>query len=425
MAGTTLKDIVVGVIGLGYVGLPLAITFSKHFSVIGFDVDEDRIKHLCGALDHTGEVESEALLETTAQFTSSPADLNKVNFFIVTVPTPVDKFNIPNLDPLRIATLTVGAALKFGDFVVYESTVYPGATEEICVPLLEKSSGLCFNKDFFVGYSPERINPGDKSKNLTDIVKVTSGSTPQAANFIDEVYGEIITAGTKKASNIRIAEAAKVIENVQRDVNIALVNEFALLFNRMGISTSEVLEVASTKWNFLHFTPGLVGGHCIGVDPYYLTYKSQEVGFHPALVCAGRRINDCMAAWYADFIAGNLRNLRMYERDLRGLVLGLTFKENCPDVRNSKSPEVCEKLADFGYLIDVFDPHVHDQFINFRTDRITLLDNLEDRSYDFVVVLVSHSAFVNDDRLTRIYQETNVIFDLKSAIPETYQPIRL
>src|SRR5579872_3108521 len=347
----------IGIVGLGYVGLPLAVEFGKHFETIGFDVKSARIAELKAGRDSTLEVSKAGLKEATRlTYTTDLADLKRCQVFIVTVPTPIDGYKRPDLTPLERASDSVGKVLKVGDVIIYESTVYPGCTEEVCVPILERVSGLKFNRDFFVGYSPERINPGDKEHRLTTIKKVTSGSTPEVAEFVDQLYSRIIKAGTHRASSIRVAEAAKVIENTQRDVNIALINELALIFNRLGIDTEEVLNAAGTKWNFLPFRPGLVGGHCIGVDPYYLTHKAQEIGYNPEMILAGRRLNDNMSLYVAGEITKLMARKRIHVNGCRALVLGITFKENCPDIRNSKVVDVIRELQKFGAQVDVHDP---------------------------------------------------------------------
>src|SRR5210317_1831051 len=355
-----IKDIRIGIVGLGYVGLPLAVEFGKLYPTVGFDIHEGRVAELKGGTDSTLECSSEELAEAShLTYTSNVDDFADCNFYIVTVPTPIGDSNRPLLTPLRAASDTLGGVLKKDDIVVYESTVYPGATEEFCVPLLEKGSGLTMNKDFFIGYSPERINPGDKEHRLPSILKVTSGSTPEVAEFVDQVYRSIITAGTHRASSIRVAEAAKVIENTQRDVNIALINELAMIFERIGIDTEEVLEAAGTKWNFLPFRPGLVGGHCIGVDPYYLTYKAQAVGYIPDVILAGRRINSNMGVYVADELVKAMLQREMQPNGSRILIMGLTFKENCPDVRNSKVVDIYNELTNYGAQVDVHDPWVN------------------------------------------------------------------
>ncbi|MBI3482881.1 MAG: nucleotide sugar dehydrogenase [Bacteroidetes bacterium] len=347
----------IGIIGLGYVGLPLAVEFGKIIDTVGFDINQTRIEELQRGVDRTLEVESIELNDTKhLTFSSKPNDLKSINHFIVTVPTPVDEFHVPDLRPLQSASKTVGSVLKKGDIVIYESTVYPGCTEEICVPILEKESGLIFNKDFFAGYSPERINPGDKQHRLPNIKKITSGSTPDIAEKVDHLYKKIIKAGTHKASSLKVAEAAKVIENCQRDLNIAFVNELALIFHRMGIDTHAVLEAASTKWNFLPFKPGMVGGHCIGVDPYYLTYKAESLGYHPEVILSGRKINDNMAVYIANDVIKLMAKNQLPIHGGKVLVLGLTFKENCPDIRNSKVVDLIRELSSFGTQVDIYDP---------------------------------------------------------------------
>src|SRR5690242_16958850 len=347
----------IGIVGLGYVGLPLAVEFGKHFDTTGFDVKKSRIAELEAGKDSTLETtRAELKAATQLRFTSDLADLKRCRVFIVTVPTPIDEYKRPDLTPLERASESVGKVLKKDDVVIYESTVYPGCTEEVCVPILERESGMKFNKDFFAGYSPERINPGDKEHRLPTIKKVTSGSTPEVAEFVNDLYSSIITAGTHKASSIKVAEAAKVIENTQRDVNIALINELALIFNRLGIDTEEVLNAAGSKWNFLPFRPGLVGGHCIGVDPYYLTHKAQEIGYHPEMILAGRRLNDNMALHVAAQITRLMGAKRIHVKGARVLVLGITFKENCPDIRNSKVADVVRELGKQGALVEVYDP---------------------------------------------------------------------
>ncbi|MDH3409938.1 MAG: nucleotide sugar dehydrogenase, partial [Gammaproteobacteria bacterium] len=354
-----INNLRVGVIGLGYVGLPLAVEFGKQYTTVGFDVKAARIAELEAGIDSTLEASAEELdAAKHLSFTTDSAKLADCNFYVVTVPTPIGDSNRPLLTPLRNASETLGDVIKKGDVVVYESTVYPGATEEFCVPIIEKGSGLTMNEDFFVGYSPERINPGDKEHRLPSILKVTSGSTREAADFIDGVYQSIITAGTHKASSIKVAEAAKVIENTQRDVNIALINELAMIFERVGIDTEEVLEAAGTKWNFLPFRPGLVGGHCIGIDPYYLTYKAQQLGYHPQMILAGRRINDNMSLYVASQIIKRMVSRGIQLLQARVLILGLTFKENCPDVRNTKVVDIVRELASYGAKVDVCDPWV-------------------------------------------------------------------
>ena len=384
----------IAVIGLGYVGLPLAAAFSEKYEVTGFDVNAARIKELKSGYDRTLELSGEQMkkaIENGMKFSLNLDDIKDCNFFIVTVPTPIDKNKRPDLTPVIKATQSVAKVLKKGDIVVYESTVYPGVTEEICVPLLEQS-GLKFNEDFFCGYSPERINPGDKEHTVTKIKKITSGSTPEVAEKVDEVYRSIITAGTHKAPTIKVAEAAKVIENTQRDINIAFMNELAMIFNKMNIDTNAVLQAAGTKWNFLNFRPGLVGGHCIGVDPYYLTHKAQELGFHPEMILAGRRINDNMGKYAADQVVKLMIKRGVLINSARVLVLGLTFKENCPDIRNSRVIDVIEELRDFGCSVDVYDPWADEAEVK-REYGITPLKSFDEADYDCVVIAVAHDKF--------------------------------
>ena len=384
----------IAVIGLGYVGLPLAAAFSEKYEVTGFDVNAARIEELKSGYDRTLELSAEQMkkaIENGMKFSLNLDDIRGCNFFIVTVPTPIDKNKRPDLTPVVKATQSVAKVLKKGDIVVYESTVYPGVTEEICVPLLEQS-GLKFNEDFFCGYSPERINPGDKEHTVTKIKKITSGSTPEIAQKVDEVYRSIITAGTHKAPTIKVAEAAKVIENTQRDINIAFMNELAMIFNKMNIDTNAVLQAAGTKWNFLNFRPGLVGGHCIGVDPYYLTHKAQELGFHPEMILAGRRINDNMGKYAADQVVKLMIKRGVLINSARVLVLGLTFKENCPDIRNSRVIDVIEELRDFGCRVDVYDPWADEAEVK-REYGLTPLKSFDEADYDCVVIAVAHDKF--------------------------------
>lgn len=384
----------IAVIGLGYVGLPLAAAFSEKYEVTGFDVNAARIEELKSGYDRTLELSAEQMkkaIENGMKFSLNLDDIKECNFFIVTVPTPIDKNKRPDLTPVVKATQSVAKVLKKGDIVVYESTVYPGVTEEICVPLLEQS-GLKFNEDFFCGYSPERINPGDKEHTVTKIKKITSGSTPEVADKVDEVYRSIITAGTHKAPTIKVAEAAKVIENTQRDINIAFMNELAMIFNKMNIDTNAVLQAAGTKWNFLNFRPGLVGGHCIGVDPYYLTHKAQELGFHPEMILAGRRVNDNMGKYAADQVVKLMIKRGILINSARVLVLGLTFKENCPDIRNSRVIDVIEELRDFGCRVDVYDPWADEAEVK-REYGIVPLKSFDEADYDCVVIAVAHDKF--------------------------------
>jgi len=419
----TLNDAPIAVIGLGYVGLPLAVEFGKKRKVVGFDINTARIAELRAGKDNTLEVDATEMAEAAhLSFTDQLDDLAECTTYIVTVPTPIDEHKRPDLTPLLKASATIGKVLKRGDIVIYESTVYPGATEEDCVPVLEKTSGLTFNQDFFAGYSPERINPADKTHRLPNIVKVTSGSTPEIADKVDALYASIITAGTHKAPSIKVAEAAKVIENTQRDVNIALVNELALIFNKLDIDTQDVLDAAGTKWNFLPFRPGLVGGHCIGVDPYYLTQKAQSVGYHPEVVLAGRRINDGMGC----YIVG--RTVReMIARDIpvkgsRALVMGLAFKENCPDLRNTRVVDIIRELESYGIEVDVYDPWV-DAAEAKREYGVEMTDNPKIEEYDAVVVAVAHDFEQNymDD----LHKFHSVKFDVKGILPRHSNTLRL
>ena len=383
----------IAVIGLGYVGLPLAVEFGKNRSVIGFDINASRIDALRLGHDATLEVANDELATADQlAFTSDPADLAAASIYIVTVPTPIDAHKRPDLTPLLKASEMLGCVLKHGDIVIYESTVYPGATEEDCVPVLERASGLTFNVDFFAGYSPERINPGDKAHRLPDICKVTSGSTPEIAEEVDQLYASIITAGTYKVESIRVAEAAKVIENTQRDLNVALMNELAMIFNRMGIDTDEVLKAAGTKWNFLPFQPGLVGGHCIGVDPYYLTHKAEAIGYHPQIILAGRRINDGMGAYVAGQLVKAMLKRRFQVDGARVLILGLTFKENCPDLRNTRVIDVIAELREYGVHVDVHDPWVDAADVQ-QEYGLALVTTPEPAAYDSVILAVAHDSY--------------------------------
>jgi UDP-N-acetyl-D-galactosamine dehydrogenase len=410
-----LRNCKLGVIGLGYVGLPLAVEFGKHFKTVGFDIKASRVAELKAGRDSTLEVEPVDLRAAKLlSYSTKLSDLKSCKVFIVTVPTPIDGYKRPDLKPIESASELIGQVLKKGDIVVFESTVYPGCTEEIAVPILERVSGLKFNRDFFAGYSPERINPGDKQHRLPTIKKITSGSTPQIADFIDKLYGAIIKAGTHKASSIRVAEAAKVIENTQRDVNIALINELALIFNRLGIDTEQVLEAAGTKWNFLPFRPGLVGGHCIGVDPYYLTHKAQEIGYHPEMILAGRRINDNMALYVAERVAQLMIRKRIHVKGSRILVMGLAFKENCPDLRNSKVADVIKELQKYGAKIDVYDPWV-DAAEAQHEYGIRPVRKPAKGVYDAVVLAVAHKEFreLGLDAIRSFGKKPHVIYDIK------------
>ena len=408
-------SIKISVIGLGYVGLPLAVAFSDKFKVIGFDVNEKRVEELNKFNDKTLEIDLEklknAITNNKMKLSSNIDDIKECNFYIVSVPTPVDKNNRPDLTPLLKASQSVGSVLKKGDIVVYESTVYPGATEEECVPVLEKFSNLKFNEDFFCGYSPERINPGDKEHTITKIKKITSGSTKKVADIVDDVYASIIKAGTFKASSIKVAEAAKVIENTQRDINIAFVNELAMIFEKMYIDTTEVLKAAGTKWNFLKFNPGLVGGHCIGVDPYYLTHKAQELGYHPEIILAGRRINDNMGKYAANRVVKLMIKHDKKINKAKVLILGITFKENCPDIRNSRVIDVVKELKEFGCNVDVYDPWADKNEVLKEYD-LNLIENLNLNNYDAVVLAVAHDEFKNLD-----FSNLNAVtFDIKGIL---------
>jgi UDP-N-acetyl-D-galactosamine dehydrogenase len=422
-----LKSTRLGVIGLGYVGLPLAVEFGKKFPTVGFDIKPERVKELRRGKDSTLEVAQKELREAKKlSYESDLAALRRCNVFIVTVPTPIDKYNRPDLTPLEKSSETVGKVLKKGSIVVYESTVYPGCTEEVCVPILERVSGLKFNRDFFVGYSPERINPGDKKHRLTTIKKVTAGSTPKVADLIDALYGAIVTAGTHKASSIKVAEAAKVIENTQRDVNIALINELALIFNRLGIDTEEVLVAAGTKWNFLPFRPGLVGGHCIGVDPYYLTHKAQEVGYHPEMILAGRRLNDNMSLYVVGEVVKLMNRKKIHIRGARVLVLGLTFKENCPDIRNSKVADVVRELGKQGATVEVYDPWASPAETRHEYG-IRLASALRRGRYDAAVVAVAHDEFksLGIRGIRALCRPRHVVYDIKHVFPASQTDGRL
>jgi UDP-N-acetyl-D-galactosamine dehydrogenase len=409
----------IGVIGLGYVGLPLAIAFSSQHRTIGLDISQSRIDELLSGHDSSLEVSDEELANAhNITYTAEPGDLVDCNIFIVTVPTPIDTFKRPDLGPLTAASRTVGKLLGEGNIVIYESTVYPGCTEEICVPILEENSGLRLNEDFYVGYSPERINPGDKDNRLATIVKVTSGSTAEAADFIDRLYKGIIDAGTHRASSIRVAEAAKVIENTQRDVNIALINELSLIFNKLGIDTVEVLEAAGSKWNFLPFRPGLVGGHCIGVDPYYLTHKAQEIGYHPEVILAGRRINDNMGAYVAERVIKLMTQRRIPVADANILILGLAFKENCPDLRNTRVTDIIAELYGYGAHVDVHDPWVSSAEALHEYD-ITLTTEPKSSNYDAVILAVAHRQFreMGSEGIRSLCKPQAILYDVKSALP--------
>ena len=421
------ENATIAVIGLGYVGLPLAVQFGKTRRVVGFDVSASRIAELRTGKDRTREVDaSDFAVATHLTFTNDLLKVADAQIYIVTVPTPIDEFKRPNLQPLLTASEAVGSVLKKGDIVIYESTVYPGATEEDCVPVLEQVSGLTFNQDFYCGYSPERINPGDKTRGLTDIVKVTSGSTPEVADAIDALYSSIITAGTYKAESIRVAEAAKVIENTQRDLNIALINELAIIFNRLQIDTESVLKAAGTKWNFLPFRPGLVGGHCIGVDPYYLTHKAEASGYHPEVILAGRRINDGMGAYVAGQLVKAMIHRGIVIKDSSVLVLGLTFKENCPDLRNTRVTDVLSELAEFGMNVDVYDPWA-DPVEAEEQYGIEPIEAPDIDCYDGVLLAVAHDCFRNIEvkKPGSSGEMGPVFFDLKSVFSPALSDLRL
>ncbi|MFN0297906.1 Vi polysaccharide biosynthesis UDP-N-acetylglucosamine C-6 dehydrogenase TviB [Acinetobacter albensis] len=422
-----LSELKIAVIGLGYVGLPLAVEFGKKVPVVGFDIYQKRIDELKNGQDHTLEVSPEELEQ--AQYLSYSAnldDLKDCNFFIVTVPTPIDEFKQPDLTPLVKASESIGKVLSANNIVVYESTVYPGATEETCIPILEKVSGLKFNQDFYAGYSPERINPGDKLHRVTNILKITSGSTPEVADFVDQVYNLVIEAGTHKASSIKVAEAAKVIENTQRDVNIALINELAIIFNKMGIDTEAVLKAAGTKWNFLPFRPGLVGGHCIGVDPYYLTHKAQAIGYHPEIILAGRRLNDSMGAYVVTQLVKSMIQKKIQVEGAKVLVLGLSFKEDCPDIRNTKIIDIVHELKEYHMDVDIYDPWV-DVTEAEHEYGVTPVQNVEANSYDAVILAVAHHQFkdMGVDAIRALGKSSHVLYDLKYVLDATESDIRL
>ncbi|MGE8637323.1 MAG: Vi polysaccharide biosynthesis UDP-N-acetylglucosamine C-6 dehydrogenase TviB [Achromobacter sp.] len=415
------------VIGLGYVGLPLAVEFGKQREVIGFDINRGRVDALKAGHDATLEVSAEELAQACKlQFTCDAAALARASIYIVTVPTPIDQYNQPDLSPLYAASQTIGAVLKRGDIVIYESTVYPGATEEDCVPILERASGLRYNVDFFAGYSPERINPGDKEHRVTSIKKVTSGSSPEIAEVVDRLYASIIVAGTHKASSIRVAEAAKVIENTQRDVNIALINELALIFSKLGLDTEDVLAAAGTKWNFLPFKPGLVGGHCIGVDPYYLTHKAQSVGYHPEIILAGRRLNDSMGGYVASQLVKAMTKKRIHVQGARVLILGLSFKENCPDLRNTKVVDIINELSDYHVNVDVYDPWVDPEEVQSEFG-FSLTAEPGQQQYDAILLAVSHREFaqMGASAIRGFGRAEHVFFDVKSLFPANASDLRL
>lgn len=423
----TLSELKIAVIGLGYVGLPLAVEFGKKVPVVGFDIHQKRIDELKSGQDHTLEVSPEELAQSTHLIYSSHLDdLKEYNFFIVTVPTPIDEFKQPDLTPLVKASTSIGKVLNKGDVVVYESTVYPGATEETCIPVLEQVSGLTFNQDFFAGYSPERINPGDKLHRVTNILKITSGSTPEVADFVDQVYNLVIEAGTHKAPSIKVAEAAKVIENTQRDVNIALINELALIFNKLGIDTEEVLKAAGTKWNFLPFRPGLVGGHCIGVDPYYLTHKAQSIGLHPEIILAARRLNDRMGEYVATQLIKEMVKKRIQVVGSKILVMGLSFKENCPDIRNTKIVDMVNALKEYELDLDIYDPWVDIDEAKHEYG-LTPITQLQEHYYDAVILAVAHDQFkaMSSQDFRNLGKEKHILYDLKYVLDKSETNIRL
>ncbi len=414
-----LKQVKLGIVGLGYVGLPLAVEFGKKYPTVGYDINRARVEELRAGRDSSLEVDPEELRSVGGLTCTDRVEaLADCNVFIVTVPTPIDEHKAPDLRPLESASRTLGGVMRPGSIVIYESTVYPGATEEVCLPIIEQVSGLKFNQDFFAGYSPERINPGDKEHRLPTIKKVTSGSTPEVADFVDALYRSIITAGTHKASSIRVAEAAKVIENTQRDVNIALINELALIFNRLGIDTQEVLEAAGSKWNFLPFRPGLVGGHCIGVDPYYLTHKAQAIGYHPEIILAGRRLNDSMGAYVVSQVIKLMMQRGGVAEGSRALVLGLTFKENCPDLRNTRVVDIVAELSDYGIACDVYDPWASHEEARAEYG-IDLIDRPVPGPYDAVIIAVAHREFLamGAEQLRALGKSGAVLYDVKQILP--------
>jgi len=417
----TLQEARLAIIGLGYVGLPLAVEFGKKTEVVGFDINKSRVAELESGVDNTLETSTEELKDAVhLSFTTDTNKLKNCNVFIVTVPTPIDKNKNPDLTPLIKASEMLGKVISKNSIVIYESTVYPGATEEVCLPVIEKESGLIFNKDFYAGYSPERINPGDKEHRVTTILKVTSGSTPKVANFVDDLYKSIITAGTHKASSIKVAEASKVIENVQRDVNIALINEFAMIFSRLGIDTEEVLQASGTKWNFLPFRPGLVGGHCIGIDPYYLTHKAQELGYNPEIIQASRRLNDSMGEYVVAQALKLMLKKRIHISDSNVLILGLAFKENCPDLRNTRIVDIVDELKEFGANVDVYDPWVDKEEARSEYG-LELIDKPKENNYDCILVAVAHDEFkqMGADKIHQLGNKNHVLYDIKYLLDST------
>ncbi|WP_220464224.1 MULTISPECIES: Vi polysaccharide biosynthesis UDP-N-acetylglucosamine C-6 dehydrogenase TviB [unclassified Colwellia] len=422
-----LNDVKIAIIGLGYVGLPLAVEFGKKYQTLGFDINQARIAELKNGTDSTLEVSDEELAETTnLSYSCTPDELKNSNVYIVTVPTPIDQHKQPDLTPLIKASEMLGKVINKGDIIIYESTVYPGATEEACIPVVERFSGLVYNKDFYAGYSPERINPGDKEHRVTNILKVTSGSTPEIATMVDNLYRSIIIAGTHKASSIKVAEAAKVIENTQRDVNIALINELSIIFNKLNIDTLEVLEAAGTKWNFLPFRPGLVGGHCIGVDPYYLTHKAQSVGYHPEMILAGRRLNDGMGAYVVSQLVKNMLHKRIQVEGANVLIMGLTFKENCPDLRNTKIVDIVSELKEYNMNVDITDPWCSSEQAQ-QEYNLSLTEKPEAGHYDAIILAVAHNQFkcLGVDEIRKLGKQHHVLYDLKYILPKESVDMRL
>lgn len=423
----SLTNVNIGILGLGYVGLPLAVEFGKKFNTVGFDINQERVIDLSNSVDSTLECSSEELNEAIyLKYTSEITDIRTCNVYIVTVPTPIDEHKQPDLTPLIKASEALGKVIKHGDVIIYESTVYPGATEEECIPVVERISGLVFNKDFFAGYSPERINPGDKEHRVTNILKVTSGSTDEVAEFVDQLYKSIIIAGTHKASSIKVAEAAKVIENTQRDVNIALINELSIIFNKLGIDTLEVLEAAGTKWNFLPFRPGLVGGHCIGVDPYYLTHKAQSVGYHPEMILAGRRLNDGMGQYVVSQLIKKMLKKRIHVDGANVLVMGLTFKENCPDLRNTKVVDIISELKEYNINVDIVDPWCSNEEAKHEYG-LALCTELKPNHYDAIILAVAHNEFreMGVNAIRALGKAENVLYDLKYLLSKQDVDMRL
>ncbi len=421
------REIKIAIIGLGYVGLPLAVAFGQKFPTVGFDVNEQRVQALSSGVDNNGEVNADELSQAAKlKFSSEASEIAACNVFIVTVPTPIDTHRNPDLRPLQVASTTISQYLRTGSIVIYESTVYPGAVEEVCVPLLAQGSGLKYNHEFFAGYSPERINPGDQTRKLTNIVKVTSGSTPAAADFVDHLYKQIISAGTHKVSSMQVAEAAKVIENTQRDLNIAFINELAIIFNKLNLDTEEILNAAGTKWNFMRFTPGLVGGHCIGVDPYYLTHKAQALGYHPEVILAGRRINDNMGKYVVGQVIKTMLTRKIHVADAQVLILGFTFKENCHDSRNTRVIDMVQELREYGANVSVYDPIANKQQVQHEYD-LTLIDKLPEAHYDAIIIAVAHQEFkeMTSVAMRRLGKPQHVLYDVKYLLPLTETDGRL